>query len=107
MTLRRLQVALDFGDGVRKPVGRLGWDAAARQAVAEWDAGFAADPLPISPLLVRAPSGLLRSGGAALAICPAFSGIACRMVGAVCSSTASLRLGGALRETSRVWTASP
>lgn len=61
---RRLTVALDFGS-VTRVVGQLGWDSAARQAVLEWDAGFAAQPLPVSPLLVRNHQGLLRPRGRA------------------------------------------
>lgn len=40
---RRLRVELDFGS-TRTPVGTLGWDTAAREAVLEWDSGFAARP---------------------------------------------------------------
>lgn len=74
MSTRRLHVALDFGGGAEVPVGQLGWDAAARQAVAEWDAGFAASPLPLSPLLVRAPSGLMRPRGRAFGDLPGLFG---------------------------------
>ncbi|MCG6112279.1 MAG: type II toxin-antitoxin system HipA family toxin [Paracoccus sp.] len=63
MSRGRLLVSLDWGDGEERPVAQLGWDPAARQVVAEWDKGFAADPLPLSPLLVRRPQGLLRPRG--------------------------------------------
>lgn len=74
MTPRRLQVALDFGDGAERPVGRLGWDPATRQVVAEWDARFIADPAPLSPLLVKTPSGLLRPQSRSFGDLPALFG---------------------------------
>lgn len=74
MTVRRLHVALDFDKGAEIPVGRLGWDVTARQAVAEWSATFIADPLPISPLLVKVPSGLLRPKGRAFGDLPGLFG---------------------------------
>jgi len=61
VTIRRLHAALNFGDGAEVPVALLGWDAAARQVVAEWDPAFARAPLPISPLRVRSHNTLLRS----------------------------------------------
>ncbi|MGY6634226.1 MAG: type II toxin-antitoxin system HipA family toxin [Alkalilacustris sp.] len=63
MSTRRLRVALDFGDGTGRSVAQLGWDAGARQAVAEWDGDFVADPLPVSPLLVKRHDSLLRPRG--------------------------------------------
>lgn len=63
MSVRRLQVALRFDEGPELPVARLGWDASARRAVAEWEPSFTADPLPVSPMLVKAHSGLLRPRG--------------------------------------------
>jgi len=63
MRLRRLHVSLDFGTGPERPVARLGWDAATRQSVAEWDPMFAAAPLPVSPLLVKSHTTLLRPRG--------------------------------------------
>ena len=74
MSTRRLHVALDFGGGAGVPVGQLGWDGAARQVVAEWDAGFTASPLPLSPLLVRTPSGLMRPKGRAFGDLPGLFG---------------------------------
>lgn len=56
-----LEVALDFGDGeTPRPVGTLTWDDGRRQAVLRWDDRFAADPLPLSPVLVRKLDGSLR-----------------------------------------------
>ena len=43
----------------------MGWDAATRQAVVEWDTAFAAQPLPLSPLLVKSHNSLLRPRGRA------------------------------------------
>ncbi|MDO5648697.1 type II toxin-antitoxin system HipA family toxin [Paracoccus sp. (in: a-proteobacteria)] len=60
----RLRAGLDFDTTVAVAV--LGWDAGARQAAAQWDDGFRANPLPVSPLLLRpdAPlTGLLRPRG--------------------------------------------
>lgn len=74
MTLRRLHVALDFGESPPMPVGQLGWDSGARQAVAEWDPGFASSPLPISPLLLKTPSGLMRPRGRAFGDLPGLFG---------------------------------
>lgn len=74
MTLRRLHVALEFGDGPSRAVAQLGWDAASRQAVAEWDTGFAADPLPVSPLLVKSHGRLLRPRGSAFGSLPGLFG---------------------------------
>ena len=74
MTVRRLQVALDTGDGAPLPVATLGWDATARQAVAEWDAGFAANPRPLSPLLVKTHDRLLRPRGSAFGSLPGLFG---------------------------------
>ena len=56
---RRLQVSLDFGSS-RRRLGTLGWDHTARVAAFEWDAQFLAAPLPVSPLLIPTPAGLLR-----------------------------------------------
>jgi len=61
VTIRRLYAALDFGDGTEVPVALLGWDAAARQVVAQWDPAFARAPLPVSPLRVKSHNTLLRS----------------------------------------------
>lgn len=69
----RLNVALDFGSAMRA-VGQLGWDAGAREAVLEWDPGFAADPLSLSPLLVRNHRGLLRPRGRTFDGLPGFIG---------------------------------
>ncbi|MCA0423363.1 MAG: type II toxin-antitoxin system HipA family toxin [Proteobacteria bacterium] len=74
MTIRRLHVALEFGDAPVQPVARLGWDAAARHAVAEWDAAFAANPLALSPLLVKEHIGLLRPRGRAFGDLPGLFG---------------------------------
>jgi serine/threonine-protein kinase HipA len=63
MTRRRLLVGLNWGEGSERPVAQLGWDSKARQVVAEWDRNFIAEPLPISPLLIRQPQGLLRPRG--------------------------------------------
>ena len=70
---RRLRVELDFGS-TRTPVGTLGWDTAAREAVLEWDSGFATRPVPLSPLLVRTHVGLLRPRGRAFDGLPGFIG---------------------------------
>jgi serine/threonine-protein kinase HipA len=61
MTISRFHLALDFGDADEIPVCMLGWDASARQAVAERGATFAADPLPVSPLQLKAHAELVRS----------------------------------------------
>lgn len=61
MTISRLHLALDIGDADEIPVCMLGWDASARQAVAEWDDPFAADPLPVSPLKLKAHTELVQS----------------------------------------------
>ena len=71
--IRRLSVGLDFGTGARA-IGQLAWDAARREAVLEWDPGFAADPLPVSPLLVRNHQGLLRPQSRAFDGLPGFIG---------------------------------
>lgn len=71
---RRLQVALDFGEGEEIPVARLGWDGQHRHAVAEWDAPFAAVPLPVSPLLVKTHTSLLRPRGRAFGDLPGLFG---------------------------------
>ncbi len=63
MTPRRLHVALDFGAVPERAVCTLGWDGAARQAVAEWVPAFATAPLPLSPVLVKNHIGLLRPRG--------------------------------------------
>ena len=56
-----LEVALDFGAGrTPRPVGSVEWDDTRRQAVLQWDARFVADPLPLSPILVRRHAGSLR-----------------------------------------------
>lgn len=58
---RSLEVALDFGAGTPpRPVGTVEWDHDRRQAVLQWDARFVADPLPLSPILVRRHAGSLR-----------------------------------------------
>lgn len=59
--IERLSVALDFGDG-EKPlqVGQLGRDIERRSIAFEWDAEFAASPLPLSPVLCRSYDQLLR-----------------------------------------------
>lgn len=59
--IRRLSVHLDFGCGAEpRRVGTLGRDEARRSAAFEWDAGFAASPLPVSPVARIAYDGLLR-----------------------------------------------
>ncbi|WP_405405043.1 type II toxin-antitoxin system HipA family toxin [Paracoccus sp. Ld10] len=63
MSRGRLLVSLDWDDGQERRVAQLGWDPAARQVVAEWNPAFVADPLPLSPLLVRQPQALLRPRG--------------------------------------------
>lgn len=63
MSARRLQVALGFGDDAERAIAQLGWDAKQRHVAAEWDQGFAADPLPLSPLLVKRHDALLRPRG--------------------------------------------
>ncbi|MDZ4328874.1 MAG: type II toxin-antitoxin system HipA family toxin [Pseudomonas sp.] len=72
--IRRLSVALDFGGQALVSVGRMGWDAAARQAVAEWESTFIAQPLPVSPLLVKTYTGLLRPRGRAFGDLPGLFG---------------------------------
>lgn len=74
MSARRLNAALDFGDGAARAVAQLGWDGSARHVVAEWDQGFAADPLPISPLLVKRHDSLLRPRGRGLDDLPGLFG---------------------------------
>lgn len=56
----RLTVRLDFGDGdTPRIIGQLGRDPGRRVAVFEWDQGFGEHPLPVSPITVRRPHGLL------------------------------------------------
>lgn len=74
MSRGRLLVSLDWGDGQERSVAQLGWDPAARHVVAEWDRAFTADPLPLSPLLVRQPQGLLRPRGRAFGDLPGLFG---------------------------------
>ncbi|NYS26829.1 HipA N-terminal domain-containing protein [Rhodobacteraceae bacterium 2376] len=63
MSARRLNVALDFGEGDAHAVAQLGGDAAQRHVVAEWAQGFAVDPRPVSPPLVKRHDSLLRPRG--------------------------------------------
>lgn len=72
--IRRLSVALEFDDQLSSPVGTMGWDATTRQAVVEWDSSFAAQPLPLSPLLVKSHSSLLRPRGRAFGDLPGLFG---------------------------------
>ncbi|MDS9469950.1 type II toxin-antitoxin system HipA family toxin [Paracoccus sp. MBLB3053] len=74
MTRRRLHAALDFDDGPPLPVATLGWDATVRHAVAEWSPDFVARPLPVSPLLVKAPTALLRPRARAFGDLPGLFG---------------------------------
>lgn len=74
MTVRRLRVALRFDDGPEPPVAQLGWDQTARYAVAEWAPAFSADPLPVSPLLVKTYAGLLRPRARAFGNVPGLFG---------------------------------
>lgn len=56
-----LEVALDFGGGkALRPIGTLEWDDRRRQVVLQWDSQFMADPLPLSPVLVRSRQSNLR-----------------------------------------------
>ncbi|TGD44735.1 type II toxin-antitoxin system HipA family toxin [Pseudotabrizicola sediminis] len=71
---RRLLVSLEFDDQSSSPVGTMGWDAATRQAVVEWDTTFAAQPLPLSPLLVKSHNSLLRPQGRAFGDLPGLFG---------------------------------
>ena len=82
--ITRLPVALGFGDEAPVPVGGMGWDAVARQAVVEWDRPFAAKPLPVSPLLVKACAGLLRPRGRGFGDLPGCSATACLTAGGGC-----------------------
>ncbi len=61
--VRRLTVALDFGDS-RRPVGQIAWDTRQRVAALEWHPDFARDPLPLSPHAIRSYQGLLRGNPA-------------------------------------------
>ncbi|WP_460273918.1 type II toxin-antitoxin system HipA family toxin [Celeribacter sp. ULVN23_4] len=71
----RLNVALDFGDARDEVVvAQLGWDAARREAVAEWDPDLSRSGLQLSPLLVKAYSGLLRSKARAFGELPGLFG---------------------------------
>lgn len=72
--IRRLSVALDFGGQAVVPIGRMGWDVAARQAVVEWESTFIVQPLPVSPLLVKTYTGLLRPRGRAFGDLPSLFG---------------------------------
>ncbi|MFC3180652.1 type II toxin-antitoxin system HipA family toxin [Cypionkella sinensis] len=72
--IRRLSVSLDFGGPALLPVGRMGWDAAARQAAVEWESTFIVQPLPVSPLLVKTYTGLLRPRGRAFGDLPSLFG---------------------------------
>lgn len=72
--IRRLSIDLDFGAGSTIAVGRMGWDAARRQAVVEWNDSFVARPLPISPILIRSHVGLFRPGSRGFGAVPALFG---------------------------------
>lgn len=59
--IQRLSVHLDFGGGAEpRLVGTLGRDEIRRSSAFEWDAGFAASPLPVSPVARISYDGLLR-----------------------------------------------
>ena len=72
--IRRLSVALDFGGQAVVLIGRMGWDVAARQAIVEWEGTFIVQPLPVSPLLVKTYTGLLRPRGRAFGDLPGLFG---------------------------------
>ena len=52
MMARRLNIELDFGDS-KRTVGQIEWIPDQRVAAVEWDIGFSATPLPISPYAIR------------------------------------------------------
>ena len=54
---RRLNIELDFGD-CKRMVGQIEWIPNRRSAAVEWDAGFSAAPLPISPHAIRSMTEL-------------------------------------------------
>lgn len=73
--ISRLVADLRFSaQGVDVKVAQLGWDTARREAAAEWDATFAASPLPLSPLLVKDHASLLRSRNRAFGDLPGLFG---------------------------------
>ena len=56
-----VEVAFDFGSSNDpRRVGTLEWDKGRRCAILEWDETFVADPLPLSPMLVRQISAVLK-----------------------------------------------
>ena len=54
---RRVNIELDFGDHTRM-IGQVVWVPDRRVAAVEWDAGFTAGPLPISPYAITSLHGL-------------------------------------------------
>ena len=57
MMARRLNIELDFGD-CKRTVGQIEWIPNQRVAAVEWDIGFSATPLPISPYTISSLDGL-------------------------------------------------
>ncbi len=55
--VRRLNIELDF-DGHKRAVGQVAWVSARRVAAIEWDSGFIASPLPLSPYSITSWRGL-------------------------------------------------
>lgn len=74
MTSIRLRAFLCFDGQKEIPVARLGWDDRARHAVAEWDPGFSARSLPLSPLRIKSYNALLRPQQRAFGDLPALFG---------------------------------
>lgn len=71
--IRRLSASLNFG-GPETPIARLGWDGTQRHVAAEWTPEFQRSPLPLSPLLLRQYSTLLRPRGRAFGDLPGLFG---------------------------------
>ena len=70
----RLHATLCFDGSGERAVARLGWDPRERHVVAEWEADFAARPLPLWPLRLKGYQSLLRPAGRAFGDLPALFG---------------------------------
>lgn len=71
--MRRLSASLNFGRS-ETLLARLGWDGTQRHVAAEWAPEFQRSPLPLSPLLLRQYTALLRPRGRAFGDLPGLFG---------------------------------